>query len=98
MDKSVTKPFSLTIPEPGGGTTVITSKALTTDGNVEFYTPRFEGKLFGLIPVVFTPESPPPLTLPYLWFTDVKIDLSFVGCDTLTGFPLIINEQQPAKG
>jgi hypothetical protein len=99
MDKSVTKPFTLTIPEAGGGTTVIKTAALTTDGNVEFFTPRFAGKLFGLIPVVFTPDSPPPLTLPYLWFTDVKIDLAFVSCDTLTGHPsLDITEEQPAKG
>jgi hypothetical protein len=99
MDKSVTKPFTLTIPEAGGGTTVIKTAALTTDGNVEFFTPRFAGKLFGLIPVVFTPDSPPPLTLPYLWFTDVKIDLAFVSCDTLPGHPsLDITEEQPAKG
>jgi Family of unknown function (DUF6114) len=94
MDKSVTKPFTLTIPEPGGGTTVIKTAALTTDGHVQFFTPRFEGKLFGLIPVVFTPDSPPPLTLPYLWFTDVKIDLAFVSCDPV----LTINEEQPANG
>jgi hypothetical protein len=99
MDKSVTKPFTLTIPEPGGGTTVIKTAALTTDGHVQFFTPHFEGKLFGLIPVVFTPDSPPPLTLPYLWFTDVKIDLAFVSCDTLTGHPVLtINEEQPANG
>jgi hypothetical protein len=93
MDKSVTKPFSLTIPEPNGATTVIKSGALTTDGDVKFYTPRFSGKLFGLIPVVFTPDSPPPLTLPYLWFTDVSIDLAFVSCNTLTGIPLTIDEK-----
>ncbi|MET0491716.1 MAG: DUF6114 domain-containing protein [Actinoplanes sp.] len=93
MDKSVTKPFSLTIGEPGGHTTLIRSGELTTDGNVRFYTPRFEGKLFGVIPVVFTPDSPPPLTLPVLWFTDVKINLAFVRCDTLTADPLRINEK-----
>ena len=93
MDKSVTKPFSLTMGEPGGHTTLIKSGELTTDGNVRFYTPRFEGKLFGVIPVVFTPDSPPPLTLPVLWFTDVKINLAFVRCDTLTADPLRINEK-----
>jgi hypothetical protein len=93
MDKSVTKPFSLTIGEPADHTTLIKSGELTTDGNVRFYTPRFEGKLFGVIPVVFTPDSPPPLTLPVLWFTDVKINLAFVRCDTLTADPLRINEK-----
>ncbi|WP_433361737.1 DUF6114 domain-containing protein [Actinoplanes sp. CA-142083] len=88
MDKATNKPFSLTIDEVSGGKTVITSKDLTTTGTVKFYTSRFEGKLFGVIPVVFTPEQPPPLTLPILWFTDAKIQLSFVRCDTLTGDPL----------
>jgi hypothetical protein len=96
MDKSVTKPFTLTIDEPNGGTTVIKTAALTTDGHVAFYTPRFEGKLFGVIPVVFTPDSPPPLTLPYLSFTDVKIQLSFVTCDTLTGHPSLNIQELPA--
>ncbi|HEV8172592.1 MAG TPA: DUF6114 domain-containing protein [Actinoplanes sp.] len=93
MSKSVTKPFSLTIPEPGGHTTLIKSNALTTDGDVKFYTPSFSGKLFGLIPVTFTPDSPPPLTLPYLWFTDVKIHLAFVSCNTLTADPLDLTEK-----
>jgi uncharacterized protein DUF6114 len=92
MDKSVTEPFSLTMDEPGGYQTVIKSKKLTTDKNVEFYTPRFEGKLFGLIPVVFSPQSPPPLTLPWLYFSDVKINLAFVSCDTLTAEPLSVTE------
>ena len=91
MDKAVNEPFRLTIPEVGGYDTVIESKKLTTDGTVRFYTPEFKGKLFGVIPVTFTPESPPPLTLPVLWFTDVKINLAFVRCDTLTGDPLKVS-------
>jgi hypothetical protein len=93
MRKSVTEPFALTIPEAGGHTTLIRSNALTVDGNVRFYTPRFTGKLFGLIPVEFTPESPPPLTLPVLWFTDIRIDLAFVRSDVLTADPLDIRER-----
>ena len=93
MDKAVNKPFSLTIDEANGGQTVTTSAELTTTGTVKFYTSRFEGKLFGLIPVVFTPDQPPPLTLPVLWFTDAKIQLSFVRCDTLTGDPLRVQEK-----
>ncbi|GLY99164.1 DUF6114 domain-containing protein [Actinoplanes sp. NBRC 103695] len=87
MRESVTTPFKLTIREPGGHTTRIETGALTTTGNVRFYTPRFEGKLFGVIPVTFTPDRPPPLTLPKLEFTDVRIDLSYVRCDKLTGKP-----------
>ncbi|GAA1608499.1 DUF6114 domain-containing protein [Actinoplanes couchii] len=93
MDKVVNKPFQLTIDEPGDATTVIDSGELILDGAVEFYTPRFEGKLFGLIPVVFTPESPPPLTLPVLWFTDVTVDLAYVRSDVLTAEPLDIVEK-----
>jgi len=89
MDKAVNKPFKLTIDDPGHQT-VITSKELTTTGTVKFYTTSLKGKLFGLIPVTFTPDQPPPLTLPILWFTDVTIQLSFVRCDTLTGDPLHI--------
>ncbi|WP_229073271.1 DUF6114 domain-containing protein [Actinoplanes sp. DH11] len=92
MDKAVNKPFSLAIDEPGGHTTLIESGELIIDGNVEFYSPRFTGKLFGLIPVTFTPEQPPPLTLPILWFTDVTIDLAYVRCDVLTAEPLDITE------
>ncbi|RSM74829.1 hypothetical protein DMB66_00305 [Actinoplanes sp. ATCC 53533] len=93
MTKAVNEPFTLTVPEPGGLTTLIKSNKLTTDGNVRFYTPEFKGKLFGVIPVTFTPESPPPLTLPVLWFTDVEINLAFVRCDTLTGEPLKVTEK-----
>ena len=89
MRESVTTPFRLTIEEPGGHTTRIETGALTTTGNVRFYTPKFEGKLFGIIPVTFTPDQPPPLTLPKLEFTDVRIDLSYVRCDKLTGRPTL---------
>ncbi|OJF09598.1 DUF6114 domain-containing protein [Couchioplanes caeruleus] len=93
MRKTVTKPFQLTVPEQSGASTVINSDELITEGNVRFYTPRFQGKLFGLIPVTFTPDKPPPLTLPILWFTDVKIQLAFVRCDTLTAEPLKLTEK-----
>ncbi len=93
MDKAVNKPFSLTIAGASGSQTVITSNELATTGTVKFYTQRFEGKLFGLIPVIFTPDSPPPLTLPILWFTDAKIQLNYIRCDTLTGVPLHIDQQ-----
>jgi hypothetical protein len=92
MDKVVNKPFSLTIDEPGDAVTVIESGELILDGNVEFYSPTFKGKLFGLIPVTFTPEQPPPLTLPVLWFTDVTVDLAYVSSDVLTAKPLDIEE------
>jgi hypothetical protein len=93
MTKAVNKPFKLTVPEADGHTTLIESDELTTDGKVRFYTPSFKGKLFGVIPVLFTPEQPPPPTLPVLWFTDVTINLTFVRCDTLTAKPLTVTEK-----
>ncbi|GAA4937090.1 DUF6114 domain-containing protein [Actinoplanes utahensis] len=93
MDKVVNTPFSLTIDEPGSAVTVIESGELILDGDVEFYSPSFKGKLFGLIPVTFTPEQPPPLTLPILWFTDVTLDLAYVKSNVLTAEPIDIVEK-----
>jgi hypothetical protein len=89
MTRAVTEPFSLTIAEAGGHRTVITTDQLTIKDHVKFYTPNFQGKLFGLFPVTFTPDSPPPLTLPWLYFSDVKINLALVQCNTLTAKPLL---------
>jgi hypothetical protein len=83
IDTTINQPFKLDIAEAGPHSTVITSTKLTTSGHVKFYTPKFTGRLFGIFPVTFTPESPPPLTLPVLTFTDVKITLTLVQCDTL---------------
>ncbi|WDT57640.1 hypothetical protein [Streptomyces sp. G7(2002)] len=43
-------------------------------GKVTMYTERLQGNLFGLIPIVFDPEHPPPLNVPFAYFTKVKID------------------------
>jgi hypothetical protein len=93
MSRAVNKPFSLTIDEASGAKTVITSNELTTAGHVEFYTEHFQGNLFGVIPLTFTPDQPPPLTLAYMPFTDAVIRLNYVQCDVLTGIPLHISEK-----
>ncbi|NMO51559.1 hypothetical protein HH310_10190 [Actinoplanes sp. TBRC 11911] len=90
MSKAINDNFRLTIDEVGGGRTLFKANQLITDQNVRFYTPRFEGKFGGLIPMTFTPEQPPPLMLPKMVFTDVSIDLAHVYCDTLTSTPLSI--------
>jgi Family of unknown function (DUF6114) len=94
MDKSVTTDFTLTTPTVNGAGAVFKTKALTVAGNVKFYASRFAGNLCDpiteivcVIPVVFTPDSPPPLTLPNMAFTDPDIQLVFVDSDTLTGTP-----------
>ncbi|MEU6312119.1 hypothetical protein [Streptomyces sp. NPDC047014] len=42
-------------------------------GTVTMYTESLKGKLFGLIPIEFAPDSPPPLNVPFAFFTDVKV-------------------------
>ncbi|MEV0849150.1 hypothetical protein AB0J21_25310 [Streptomyces sp. NPDC049954] len=49
------------------------STSTIRDGKVTMYTERLKGNLLGLIPVDFTPDSPPPLTLPELFFTKVTV-------------------------
>ncbi|WP_030258374.1 hypothetical protein [Streptomyces violens] len=43
-------------------------------GKVTMYTEKLQGNLFGLIPVTFDPEHPPPINTPFAYFTKVKID------------------------
>ncbi|MFG2711826.1 hypothetical protein ACGFX2_14880 [Streptomyces goshikiensis] len=42
-------------------------------GKVTMYTESLKGNLFGLIPIEFTPNSPPPLNVPFAFFTNVKV-------------------------
>ncbi|HEU4423269.1 MAG TPA: hypothetical protein VFR67_12110, partial [Pilimelia sp.] len=75
--------FELRVPGPNGRATSLKSSALTVEGNVKFYASRFHGTLLG-IPLTFTPDSPPPLTLPFMIFGDPDIQLVFVDCEKLT--------------
>ncbi|MFJ8112818.1 hypothetical protein [Streptomyces sp. NPDC096132] len=54
--------------QAGKGTT-----STITDGDTVMYTESISGNLFGLIPVTFTPDSPPPLNIPLIYFTNVKV-------------------------
>ncbi|MCX4528179.1 hypothetical protein OG982_21235 [Streptomyces sp. NBC_01551] len=42
-------------------------------GKVTMYTESLKGNLFGLIPIEFAPNSPPPLNVPFAFFTNVKV-------------------------
>ncbi|GHE09840.1 hypothetical protein [Streptomyces alanosinicus] len=42
-------------------------------GDTVMYTEKLSGNLFGLIPMTFSPDSPPPLNLPLIYFTNVKV-------------------------
>ncbi|WP_030749315.1 hypothetical protein [Streptomyces sp. NRRL F-5135] len=43
------------------------------DGEVTMYTEKLTGNLFGIVPITFSPETPPPLNVPYAFFTDVEV-------------------------
>jgi hypothetical protein len=42
-------------------------------GTVTLYTEKLSGNLFGLIPITFDPEHPPPLQTPEVFFTNAKV-------------------------
>lgn len=42
-------------------------------GDTTMYTESISGNLFGLIPITFSPDSPPPLNIPLIYFTNVKV-------------------------
>jgi hypothetical protein len=44
-----------------------------TGGKTVMYTESISGNLLGLIPVTFSPKSPPPLNIPLIYFTNVKV-------------------------
>ncbi|WP_105970789.1 hypothetical protein [Streptomyces geranii] len=49
------------------------STSTITNGKTVMYTESISGNLFGLIPVTFSPKSPPPLNIPLIYFTNVKV-------------------------
>ncbi|MGH8880476.1 MAG: hypothetical protein ACRD0P_24505, partial [Stackebrandtia sp.] len=50
-------------------------------GDVRLYVQRIEGLLFGVVPVVFTPDAPPPLIVPYLTVTESSTVTAYVHAD-----------------
>ncbi|MDI3404459.1 hypothetical protein [Streptomyces cavernicola] len=87
-----------TVEGPGGQTYHIQSaKGATStirDGETIMYTERLSGHLFGLIPVTFDPEHPPPLNIPTIYLTNVKVvqAAQFGGTLTVPGFHQEITE------
>ncbi|MGW0868699.1 hypothetical protein [Streptomyces sp. NPDC002611] len=49
------------------------STSTITDGKTVMYTEKISGNLLGLVPLTFDPEHPPPLNLPEIYFTNVKV-------------------------
>ncbi|MEU7344300.1 hypothetical protein ABZ778_10270 [Streptomyces bacillaris] len=62
---------------PAGTTGHVKSRPGSTstirNGTVTMYTEELEGNLFGLIPITFNPQTPPPLNVPFAFFTKVKV-------------------------
>ncbi|MFJ9743374.1 hypothetical protein [Streptomyces sp. NPDC101166] len=54
--------------QAGAGT-----KSKITGGDTIMYTESISGNLFGLLPVTFSPQNPPPLNIPLIYFTKVKV-------------------------
>ncbi|MFF4209611.1 hypothetical protein ACFYZE_09720 [Streptomyces sp. NPDC001796] len=49
------------------------STSTIRDGKTVMYTESISGNLLGLIPVTFSPDNPPPLNIPLIYFTNVKV-------------------------
>ncbi|GAA1351147.1 hypothetical protein [Streptomyces beijiangensis] len=49
------------------------STSTIRDGQVTMYTESLKGNLFGLIPITFSPATPPPVNVPFAFFTNVTV-------------------------
>ncbi|MFF4274925.1 hypothetical protein [Streptomyces sp. NPDC001536] len=49
------------------------STSTIRNGDTVMYTESISGNLLGLIPVTFSPKSPPPLNIPLIYFTKVTV-------------------------
>lgn len=49
------------------------STSTIRDGDTVMYTEEISGNLLGLIPVTFNADNPPPLNIPLIYFTKVKV-------------------------
>jgi hypothetical protein len=49
------------------------STSTIRNGTLTMYTESLKGNLFGLIPITFSPETPPPVNLPFAVFTNVTV-------------------------
>ncbi|MGW3581005.1 hypothetical protein ACWDM8_06740 [Streptomyces rubiginosohelvolus] len=86
---------------PAGTTGHVKSRPGSTstirDGEVTMYTEELKGNLFGLIPITFSPETPPPLNVPFAFFTKVKVKQAGQFGGTLT-VPGLNNYLEGGKG
>ncbi len=61
----------------GGTTTHVQAREGSTstfsNGPITMYTEELSGNLLGIIPITFSPKSPPPINLPEVFFTDATV-------------------------
>lgn len=60
------------------------STSMITGGKTIMYTESISGNLLGLIPITFSPDSPPPLNIPAIYFTNVTVQQAAQYGGTLT--------------
>ncbi|SNS77555.1 hydrogenase expression protein HypF [Actinacidiphila glaucinigra] len=60
------------------------STSTIRNGTVTMYTESLKGNLFGLIPIEFTPDTPPPINVPAAFFTNVTVEQAGQFGGTLT--------------
>ncbi|MEU2688465.1 hydrogenase expression protein HypF [Streptomyces hygroscopicus] len=79
---------------PAGTTTHVQAREGSTstirNGTVTMYTEELSGNLLGLIPITFSPKSPPPVNIPEVFFTGVTVKQAgqFGGDLTIPGMHL----------
>ena len=83
LDQSVVYPDGKTghvVAAPGSTSTI-------RGGEVTMYTEELKGNLFGLIPITFSPQTPPPVNVPFAFFTNVQVTQAgqFGGTLTIPG-------------
>lgn len=72
--------MSMTVKEEGGKDIVISSDEgskswMDADIPTTMYVKYLKGNIFGIIPITFTPESPPPINIPIVFFTNVETSM-----------------------
>ncbi|KUN57653.1 hypothetical protein AQJ46_46155 [Streptomyces canus] len=60
------------------------TKSTITGDKTIMYTESISGNLLGLIPITFSPDSPPPLNIPIIYFTNVTVQQAAQYGGTLT--------------
>ncbi|MFE9412677.1 hypothetical protein ACFYN0_28370 [Streptomyces sp. NPDC006704] len=85
------KPTTAHVVARSGSTSTI------RNGTVTMYTEELKGNLLGIIPITFSPQTPPPLNIPIVFFTNVTIRQAgqFGGTLTVPGLHNYITEGDP---